>query len=91
MYHPPTSTGIRDRFTSGLLVSCAGVAQVVEHWLETPGVNGSTPFSRTTLKRTAVPRARQQVSVAGVAQMAEQWTLTPQVVGSMPTARTLRP
>lgn len=92
MYHSPTSTGVRDRFTSGLLASCAGVAQVVEHWIETPGVNGSTPFSRTNRpKRTAVPSARQQVSVVGVAQSAEQGILNPKVVGSIPTARTLRP
>ena len=62
MLSTPHNTGVCDRFTSGLLASCAGVAQVVEHWLETPGVNGSTPFSRTHQpKRTAVPSARQQV------------------------------
>lgn len=91
MYLPPTSTGVRDRFTSGLLVSCVGVAQLVEHWLETPGVIGSTPISHTNPKRTAVPSARQQVSDAGVAQSAEQEPLKLKVVGSTPTARTIRP
>ena len=89
MYHSPTSTGVRDRFTSGLLASCVGVAQLVEHRIETPDVIGSTPISHTNKpKRTAVPSARRQVSVAGVAQSVEQGPLKPKVLGSTPSRRT---
>ena len=45
------STGVRDRFTGGLLASCVGVAQSVERGLETPEVSGSTPDSHTKRKR----------------------------------------
>lgn len=58
MYHSPTSTGVRDRFTGGLLASCVGVAQLAEYPALTRNVVGSIPTAHTNRQKLAFASSR---------------------------------